>query len=438
MASRTQIALGIHNLACRCLSDTAAWESSDIHLQRCATGRARPGTAAWSATHRGAETMITSRLQLLCDIRRGLYILMALISVAVLEWAKAFFIPLAMAALLAFCLNPLVSRLRRFGIPVMLGAALVLGIAVLLVLAGVLSLQDDVHHMLAELPASARHLRRMMTEVATDTGGWWQRLNLIARNAGATAATSASAGTPLAVPAIRDGLGPALVKSSLGAAVFLGQSAIVVFLVYFLLVMRLPLSGASRLVTREVLREIGIQAQRFIGVLVVTNLALGLSTWGCFFALGVSHSEVWGAAAAVLHFIPYAGPAAVALASALAAAVQFESVGRGLLVAAVFLSLSTVFGVLLTSWLTGRAARMNSAIVFVGLLFWGWLWGLPGLLLGAPMTMALKVVADRVPELAWLARLMRAGPDQLRMTSGSPDQAHQHRHGGSEHQLLEE
>jgi predicted PurR-regulated permease PerM len=206
------------------------------------------------------------------------------------------------------------------------------------------------------------------------------------------------------------GIEVTLLQGSLGAVVLLGQLVVVLFLVYFMLVVKLPVASVSRAVARDIIVETGHQVQRFVGVLVCTNILLGVLTWLAFHWLGVSHAAVWGLVAGILHFIPYAGPAAVAGASALAATVQFDSLGTGLMVATVSLGLSTIVGVGLTTWLTGKAVRMNAAAMFLGLLFWGWIWGLPGLLLGAPMMMTLKVIADRLPALQWLSRLLHCAP----------------------------
>jgi predicted PurR-regulated permease PerM len=248
----------------------------------------------------------------------------------------------------------------------------------------------------------------MLLETAADRSGWWQRLHVIARSAGA--APAAATGTqPSLVPDI-DGMGATLLQGSLGAAIMLGQLVVVLFLSYFLLILNVPAATAARLLTHEIFIEIGSQAQRFVGVLVLTNLLLGVLTWLAFSLLGVSHAAVWGLAAGILHFIPYAGPAAMAGAAALAATVQFDSLGTGLMVAAVSLGLSTVVGVGITTWLTGRSVQMNAAAMFAGMLFWGCLWGLPGLLLGAPIMMTLKVVADRLPAMKGFARLLDRQP----------------------------
>lgn len=150
--------------------------------------------------------------------------------------------------------------------------------------------------------------------------------------------------------------------------------------------------------------------QRYVGVLALTNVALGLVTWLAFRWLDIPYAAVWGVTAGIVHVIPYVGPAVIAIASGLVVTVQFESFGWGLLVSAVTLLISTIVGMGMTIWLAGRASRMNTTAVFVSLLFWGWLWGLPGLFLGTPITMAIKVVSARVPQLAWVDGLLGEEP----------------------------
>ena len=91
------------------------------------------------------------------------------------------------------------------------------------------------------------------------------------------------------------------------------------------------------------------------------------------------------------------------LGAALFASVQFHSLAQGLIVAGVTLVLSTLIGVVLQTWWFGRSVRMNTVAVFVSLLFWGWLWGLPGLLLATPLTFGLKVLCQNIPHLQWIS-----------------------------------
>jgi predicted PurR-regulated permease PerM len=198
------------------------------------------------------------------------------------------------------------------------------------------------------------------------------------------------------------------------------EVAAVLFLVYLMLA-----SGGS--IRRHVARACGVtpqlsraiqevfglierQMRQYLGLLLITNAILGVSLWAAFSLLGVAHAAMWGGAAALLHFVPYVGPAVIAIGSGLLASVQFDSLARGVLVGATTVALSTTIGVALTTWLAGRTARMNTIAIFVSLLFWSWLWSLPGLVLGTPITMGLKVVCNKWQRLRWLDALLEGHP----------------------------
>ena len=122
--------------------------------------------------------------------------------------------------------------------------------------------------------------------------------------------------------------------------------------------------------------------------------------------LGLEHAGVWGVAAGVLHFIPYLGTVAIALASGVADCCNLASLPLALAVAAVFLLISGVVGMVFMTWLQGRFARVNAAVLFIVLLFFGWLWGIAGLLLGAPLLAIAKVVCDRIESLKPVGELL--------------------------------
>jgi predicted PurR-regulated permease PerM len=108
---------------------------------------------------------------------------------------------------------------------------------------------------------------------------------------------------------------------------------------------------------------------------------------------------VWGVAAGLLHFVPYLGPALTALASGVAAFLQFGSPLYALAVAGVSLLIAGAIGLVFMTWLQSRFARVNAAVLFISLLFFGWLWGIWGLLIGAPLVAILKAICDRVESL---------------------------------------
>lgn len=111
-------------------------------------------------------------------------------------------------------------------------------------------------------------------------------------------------------------------------------------------------------------------------------------------------------AAGIFHIVPYLGPAVAAIATAMAAFMQFDSFAMALLTAGAVLGVATFVGTFVTTWMTGRIAHMNSAAVFVSLLFWGWLWGIWGMLLSIPIIVIVKVVSQHIEPMHPLAELL--------------------------------
>ena len=141
-------------------------------------------------------------------------------------------------------------------------------------------------------------------------------------------------------------------------------------------------------------------------MLLTTNLLVALLSWIAFRWIGLDNPAAWAAAAGLLHIVPYLGPGVTAVATGIAAFVQFESLTMALLVAGASLAIATVVGTFVTTWMTGRIAHMNSAAVFISLLFWGWLWGVWGMLLSIPIIVIVKVVSQHVEQLHPMAELL--------------------------------
>jgi predicted PurR-regulated permease PerM len=120
----------------------------------------------------------------------------------------------------------------------------------------------------------------------------------------------------------------------------------------------------------------------------------------------MEQAGAWGVVAGVLHSIPYLGPAAIAIAAGMAAFLQFGSALHALAVTGVSLLISGAVGFLFLPWLQSRFAHVNSAVLFISLLFFGWLWGAWGLLLGAPLVAIAKVICDRVDSLKPIGELL--------------------------------
>jgi predicted PurR-regulated permease PerM len=189
----------------------------------------------------------------------------------------------------------------------------------------------------------------------------------------------------------------------------LGQAAMVIFLVFFLLIAGdkfkrkfVKVAGktlSEKKITVQMFDEINRTVQRYLVMLLVTNSCLGLLTWVAFHFLGLENAGTWALLAAVLHLIPYFGPLLIAAATGIAAFTQFGTFGMALLVASVSLLIAAFIGTLLTTWMTGRLARMNTVAVFLSLLLFGTIWGVWGALLSVPIAVIIKVVSDHIEGL---------------------------------------
>jgi predicted PurR-regulated permease PerM len=139
----------------------------------------------------------------------------------------------------------------------------------------------------------------------------------------------------------------------------------------------------------------------------LSDALLGLASWGCYGAIVLEHAPLWVIVAAVLHLIPYLGPVLGAGITGVAAFMHFESLSMAALVTAVALALASLVGMFIVPMLSGRQANMNPTANINALLFFGWLWGTWGLLLGIPLAVICKVVAERVDGLSVVAELLR-------------------------------
>jgi predicted PurR-regulated permease PerM len=195
-----------------------------------------------------------------------------------------------------------------------------------------------------------------------------------------------------------------------------GQFAVIMFLVYFFLVTGdlykrkiVKIAGPAlwqKKLTVQILDEINSQISSFIRVQLFTSLVVAVATAAVLWYFGVNQYIIWGLLAGVFNSIPYLGPIAVSGGLAVVAFMQFDDVGRALVVAGAAFVITSLEGFLLTPALMGRAARMNPVAIFVGLLFWGWIWGVWGAVLAVPMLMMIKAVCDHIEDLQPVGELL--------------------------------
>ena len=358
------------------------------------------------------------------DVRSvSLAILAALGVLFAMHWASAVLIPLMLGVMVNYALSPVVDQLERHRVPRAVGAALLLLAIVGSVGWTTYSLSDDATELIESLPEATQKIRqavRSHRDPSESTMDKVQKaatqLEQVAQEGGLASPTVSRGVTRVRIERPQFDLKDYLWTGTLGLAASIGQATMVLFIAFFLmasgntfrrkLVKIVGPTFARRKITVQALDEITDQIQRYLLVQVFMSVCVGLATWVAFMLMGVQHAAVWGAVACVLNFVPYVGSIAFTAASALFGFVQFSSVDMALLIAGVSLVIHTLSGHLITPWLTSRTSQMNAVAVFVGVLAFGWLWGLWGLLLGVPVLMMVKAVCDRVDDLKPIGELL--------------------------------
>jgi predicted PurR-regulated permease PerM len=364
------------------------------------------------------------QLPLQVDAYRLSPILLAVLAIIfMLRWAMALFIPLMLGLLISYALAPLVNLMHSWRIPRAIGAAVLL----LGIVGGTgtltYSLSDDAAKLIDTLPEAVHKFRLERIRVRGSSEGTMERMQKAASQLEQAASeTGASApAAPRGVTRVQIEKPQLNVKDyfwmgTKGAAALAGQLILVLFLAYFMLASGdtfrsklVKIAGPSlarKKITLRVLDKIAEQIQRYLLVQIFTGILVGLATWLVFLWIGLEHAAVWGIAAGIFKMLPYLGPVIVAGGTSLVAFLQFGTIDMALLVSGTSLAITSLEGYLLTPWLSGRASRMSPVVIFVSVLFWGWLWGLWGLLLGLPITMIIKAICDHVEDLKSIGELL--------------------------------
>ena len=310
----------------------------------------------------------------------------------------------------------------RAHLPRVLAAALVMPVFTGGIGYSAYALSDDAMAMVAAVPDAAAKLRVALRRNHSEAPGTIEQVQKAANELQKTA-DEASATNPVPAGVQRVQVEEPAIDvrgylswGSAGAIAFVGEATLVVFFVFFLLasgdlVKRklVKMAGPSfekKKITVQILNEIDAQIEKFLVLRVVTSAIVGVVTWLAFRWLGVHHAGLWGVAAGVFNSIPYFGPVLVAGATAIAAFVQFGTIAMAISVSGVSVVITSLEGWLLTPWLTSRAARTNEVAMFIGLIFWSFVWGIWGTLLAVPMLVVVKAFCDRIEDLKPVGELL--------------------------------
>lgn len=319
---------------------------------------------------------------------------------------RAMLLPLVLALLLSYLLAPMVRALGRIKVGPPLAAAIVM-VAVLGTIGyGISFLSEPVSGWLQKAPYSLRQLREKLLPLK-------QPIEKVEQASGELDKLTASAGPqPNTVVVKRNALGEAFLTHT---PEFIASTVVMVILLYFMLAYDgVFLSKLIRIVPRledkkkavSIVREIEKQISRYLLTVTAINIGLGMTVGLAVGLLGLRNPIMWGAMVATLNFVPYLGALTGIICMTLGAVLSFDSFSYALIFPAIYLVIATLEGNFITPLVLGKSLTLNPVIILISLAFWGWMWGISGMILAVPILATFKIFCDHIEPMAPIAEFL--------------------------------
>ncbi|WP_290652282.1 AI-2E family transporter [Aquisalimonas sp.] len=347
----------------------------------------------------------------LTGIRVPAYGLFALGVLYTLYLAHEVILPITLAILASLLLAPPVAVLARRGIPKALGAFVMLLLLVTFIGGLGYYVSGPMLDWLEEAPEGLGNL------LLSDHGlhEAYQRMTDSARQVEETMEEFAEGEVQQPPPTVvlesESWRGQLLIAVRNNAVAL----ALALTLSYFLLVSgeRLVRNFVGQMSTRErrravlrVIRESQREITRYLGVITLSNSAVGVLTGILLWVLGLPSPVVWGVIATLLRFIPYLGVLATTILLAIISAISLDDPWMMLIAPLGYLVLSSFVGFVLEPYIHGYRMDINPIVIFLGIFFWGWLWGAIGVLLAVPLMTVIMVVLRHIESLRPVSRVI--------------------------------
>jgi len=335
--------------------------------------------------------------------------LLGLLVIAVL-YVTTFMVPMligiVLAAMLKLMFAPFVEWLRGIGVPRVLSSLVVVASLPLLIGVGVTHLVDPVSGWLDEAPRTLSRIERRLLPIVSP-------LKDVSAAASAVESLTSLGNQSenevrVAAPHLLDQITSSLQPVVLGVTV-------TIFVTFFLLAsgdafLRKLASAGQSFATRrrivETMRRIQADVGDYLRTITIINVLLGVATTGVMWMLGVAEPIMWGVAAALSNFAPYVGAMLMIAALTLTGLATSATLGAALLPPLAYLLLTTIEGQMITPAVLGHRMSMSPVVVFLGVVFAGWLWGVAGALVAVPVLVTVKIICEDVASVRLVALLM--------------------------------
>jgi predicted PurR-regulated permease PerM len=337
-----------------------------------------------------------------------------------LDYAQPFLISMLLGTLIALTLNPVINWLETFKINRLVGSTFIITLLVFMVGLGSIGLSGQVESIINQLPDASKKISSVFKEQNSSLS------NIRKVQIAASEVQRITNDEQLPTKTIKAmqviikqepfKLSDYYWRGSMGIVGIIGEFLTVIFLAYFLLISGemfkrklVKLTGptiSNKKITVHLLHDINNAIQQYMFMLLITNSLVGLFMFIALKAIGLENAGAWSVAAGLVHFVPYFGPIVTAIAIGIATFMQFNSITTAFIAIFATLVIATIVGVFITTWMTGRIAKMNSAAVFISLIFFTWIWGIWGMLLGIPLIVIIKVIAAHIENFQAISELL--------------------------------
>ena len=347
-----------------------------------------------------------------------------ILATVVLSLAKDILMPLTMAALLAVIFSPIASRLDRF-VGNFMSAALVVIAAVTIVVGIGYFLTVELTAVAVQVTDYTDNIATKLSTLKGSTPEWMVRVEDAIKDVEGQIsdvtprARRSKPASVVQVPATQSDLEQA-VKPAIPILSGLFEALLIVVLMFFLLygrndlrdrLVRLAARGRITL-SAEAIGTAGAAVGRYLLLFALTNLGYGVAIGLTIWMIGLPNPVLWGALAALFRFVPYVGVPIAALLPMFVAFAVSPGWSQSVEVFAAFVILDQIVSYLVEPFLIGRGIGLSPLGLLFSAMYWGWLWGLPGLLIATSVTACLKVAGDYIPALGFFAVLF--GDDSRR------------------------
>jgi len=335
----------------------------------------------------------------------GLFILASFYT---LYFMRAMLLPLVLALLLSYLLVPLVRGLARIKIRPLFGSAIVLLALIAAIGYSVSLLSEPAAGWIEKAPYSLQQLRAKLLPLK-------KPIEKVAKASGELdklTTTDAEQAKPQAVVVKRSALAEAFFTQG---PEFVASAVVMFILLYFLLaydgvflekIIRITPRLADKKKAVSIIRDIEAHISRYLLTITAINIGLGVAVGVTVYFLGLRNPIMWGVMVALLNFVPYLGALTGIVCMTLGAVLSFDSLGYAMIFPASYLLLAILEGNFITPMILGRSLTLHPVLILIALAFWGWMWGISGMILAVPILATFKIFCDHIEPMAPVGEFM--------------------------------